>query len=349
VTSPPITYLSTAADPHGTSWAIDDPVVRLRYFGTPAAIDLGAARRWILGAGPDCNIRLSDPSRRISRRHAALERDGDAWTLTDLGSTNGVRQNREARRVFQLIPGDEIELGGVTLIAESARSIELHALLQRLIGWSPARLDDVDRALGAVREMASLRAALVVCGAGSLDGTLRRLHAATLGDRPLVVLRGPASGVAGLERATAGMLCIDAAAPPADLDLLIAGLRLPDARVRLVATAATAEAATALTARVQRIATVALPPLAHREPEIEPLIEAYGRDAAAELGAPAPGFRAQDPAWLRAAGLHTLAEIEAATRRLVALRNWGVAGGAKRLGVSHPALSRWARRRRVPT
>ena len=44
-----------------------------------------------------------------------------------------------------------------------------------------------------------------------------------------------------------------------------------------------------------------------------------------------------------------LAEIETGTRRLVALRNWGVTGGAERLGITHGALSRWAKRRKIPT
>jgi hypothetical protein len=47
-------------------------------------------------------------------------------------------------------------------------------------------------------------------------------------------------------------------------------------------------------------------------------------------------------------GITTLDEIEEVARRLVALRNWGVTDGAKRLGITHVALSRWARRWHIP-
>jgi len=72
----------------------------------------------------------------------------------------------EVRRSFQLAPVDEIDLGWITLIAESHRSMELHDLLRRWLGWSTSRFGEVDRALGAVREMANLRTALIICGKG---------------------------------------------------------------------------------------------------------------------------------------------------------------------------------------
>jgi hypothetical protein len=65
------------------------------------------------------------------------------------------------------------------------------------------------------------------------------------------------------------------------------------------------------------------------------------------LGAPNIGLRPHDLKWIRTHGSRTLAEIEEVTHRLVALRAWGVTQGAALLGVSHGALSRWARRRRI--
>jgi hypothetical protein len=47
--------------------------------------------------------------------------------------------------------------------------------------------------------------------------------------------------------------------------------------------------------------------------------------------------------------MSTLEKIEETARRLVALRNWGVTGGAKRLKLNHGALSRWARDFNLPT
>jgi pSer/pThr/pTyr-binding forkhead associated (FHA) protein len=339
----------TKADPAAKGWMIDDPVVRFRHFGSEQVIDLAASDRWGLGSSAECSIRLDDPSGRVSRRHAALAREGETWTMQDLGSTNGLRQNREDRRVFQLAPGDEIELGGITLIAESRRSVELHELLRRLLGWSAARLGEVDRALRMVREMANLRAALILRGEGPLHGVARRLHGVTLGDRPFVVLGGKERGEAGLDRAVNGMICVDARALPRDIHQVIAGFRMPDLRLRLMAFADSVSAAAEIATLIPRIATIWLPPLAERADELDRLLEAYGRDAVAELGAPDLGFRPHDLEWVRARGVKTLDEAEEVTHRLVALRSWGVAGGAKRLGITHSALSRWARRRKIPT
>ena len=50
----------------------------------------------------------------VSRRHAALSRDGERWVLRDLGSTNGTRVN--GVRVVEDVevrPGDRVNLGGV--------------------------------------------------------------------------------------------------------------------------------------------------------------------------------------------------------------------------------------------
>ncbi|HEX5620144.1 MAG TPA: hypothetical protein VFX51_17115 [Solirubrobacteraceae bacterium] len=100
---------------------------------------------------------------------------------------------------------------------------------------------------------------------------------------------------------------------------------------------------------LSRIATLSIPPLTERSDELEPLLEAYGWDAVEELGATCPGFQPGDPEWLRGSGISTLDELEDAARRLVALRNWGVTGGAKRIGITHGALSRWAHRRKIFT
>ncbi len=340
---------STNADPTATGWAINDPVIRFRVLGSERVFDLAASDRWMLGSAPDCSLQLEDPSGRVSRRHAVADREGEIWTMHDLGSTNGLRQNREERRSFQLAAGDEIELGGITLLAESCHSMALHDLLRRWLGWSTARLGEADRALREVREMANLRATLILRGEGSLAGVARRLHRATLGARPFVML-GPAdSGLQGLDRAIGGILCVDARGLPRDMRLVIVNLRTPDTRVRLVVCADSSEATAEVASMISRIVTISIPPVAEREDEIERLLEAYGLDAVEDLGADFAGFRPHDLERVRASGVATLVEIEDVARRLVALRNWGVSGGAKRLGITHGALSRWARRRRIPT
>jgi pSer/pThr/pTyr-binding forkhead associated (FHA) protein len=55
-------------------------------------------------------IRVDEPL--VSRRHARLERRGDAWVVVDLGSTNFTRVNGErVLRERELVHGDEVRLG----------------------------------------------------------------------------------------------------------------------------------------------------------------------------------------------------------------------------------------------
>jgi hypothetical protein len=269
--------------------------------------------------------------------------------MHDQGSTNGIKQNGEERRSFQFAPGDEIDLTGIKLIAESRRSMELHDLLRRWLGWSTAHLAEVDRAFREVREAAHLRTALILRGDGSLTGIARRLHRATLGARPFVALGPDERGMEGFERASAGTLCINASKLPRDLHLVVLNLRTPDTCVRLVACADNSESIDGLATRISRIATIWIPPLATRASEIDSALEAYGLDAAEELGAGHLGFRPRDLELIRANGVSTFEEIEDEARRLVALRNYGVSEGSKRLGLCHSSLSRWAKGRHLPT
>jgi hypothetical protein len=340
----------TKADPGAASWAINDPVTRLRIVGSERVYDLAGADRWVLGALPECSLRLDDPTGRVSRLHAVLVRDGENWTMHDLGSTNGLRLNREERRSFQLAPGDEIELGGLMLIVESRRSMELHDLLRRWLGWSASRLGEVDRALREVREMAHLRAALILRGDGSLTGVARRLHRVTLGERPFVVVGPKERGSEALDRATNGTLYINANKLPRDLPCQGASLRAPDTYVRLVACSDSSRFIANLAAMMSRIAMLWIPPIDTRGgTEFDRLLEAYGFDAVHELGASHLGFGPRDVEKIRASGISTFEKIEETARRLVALRNWGVTGGAKRLKLNHGALSRWARDLNLPT
>ena len=67
----------------------------------------------VLGRLPECEVTLVGAS--VSRRHARVQREGDRWTVADLGSTNGVRLNQQPIVAAELHDGDRIELGGVTL------------------------------------------------------------------------------------------------------------------------------------------------------------------------------------------------------------------------------------------
>src|SRR5258705_9719701 len=72
-----------------------------------------------IGRGSDNEIVLSDFS--VSRRHAAVRREGEAWFVHDLGSTNGVQINRVAVKKAPLHPGDQVKIGIFELTVEGDR------------------------------------------------------------------------------------------------------------------------------------------------------------------------------------------------------------------------------------
>jgi hypothetical protein len=71
----------------------------------------------LIGRSTDADIVIA--ANEVSRHHAQIAPDRDGWTLTDLGSTNGVRLNGHPVGVpTRLQAGDVIELGAVELIFE---------------------------------------------------------------------------------------------------------------------------------------------------------------------------------------------------------------------------------------
>ena len=79
----------------------------------------GESRGWTItespsGVGRSSRnvVQLADPT--VSKEHAELARDGERWTIRDLGSRNGTRVNgHDATRAQTLEPGDWIEVGHV--------------------------------------------------------------------------------------------------------------------------------------------------------------------------------------------------------------------------------------------
>jgi hypothetical protein len=90
----------------------------------PRALLIVAGRRLlvapggaVIGRSRDCDIVLDDTG--VSRRHVRLRPITEAWTIEDLGSTNGVRLNDEEVRGAQpLHPGDRIEIGSTKIVFE---------------------------------------------------------------------------------------------------------------------------------------------------------------------------------------------------------------------------------------
>jgi hypothetical protein len=73
-----------------------------------------------IGRGPDRDIRIDDS--RVSRNHAVVRRDGEHWTVTDEGSSNGTRRNGlriTPTTPIRLADGDQLGIGPVTYVFRS--------------------------------------------------------------------------------------------------------------------------------------------------------------------------------------------------------------------------------------
>ena len=67
------------------------------------------AVRTLIGRSPECHVFLDDVT--VSRRHAELVRDGDAFSIRDLGSLNGTYVNRKRIESAVLEDDDEVQIG----------------------------------------------------------------------------------------------------------------------------------------------------------------------------------------------------------------------------------------------
>ena len=66
------------------------------------------------GRHPDSDIFLDDVT--VSRRHAEFSKDGDSFTVVDVGSLNGTYVNREPVDSAKLSNGDEVQIGKFRLV-----------------------------------------------------------------------------------------------------------------------------------------------------------------------------------------------------------------------------------------
>ena len=79
-------------------------------------LDGSSAPRVLLGQSAACQLQLSDPL--VSRRHAALDLQGSALRLTDLGSTNGTYVNGVSVVEALLRGGEILKVGHTTVRVE---------------------------------------------------------------------------------------------------------------------------------------------------------------------------------------------------------------------------------------
>src|SRR5712691_3073917 len=71
-------------------------------------------RRLIIGRSRECDIQVDDPN--VSRRHAEIRREGPAFWVIDLGSTNGIDVNGRRRQRAKLEDGDRLTIGTSELV-----------------------------------------------------------------------------------------------------------------------------------------------------------------------------------------------------------------------------------------
>jgi S-DNA-T family DNA segregation ATPase FtsK/SpoIIIE len=85
-------------------------VLRGFYEGLEVPVD----RDWmVIGRGRGADVVLAEPT--ISRAHAAIGFEEDAFFVQDLGSTNGTLVNGSREEKASLKGGDEIQMGKLTL------------------------------------------------------------------------------------------------------------------------------------------------------------------------------------------------------------------------------------------
>jgi len=338
-------------------WRINDEIIHLREWGTGFVHPLPSGRGRagaIIGAARNSWLRIkSSPG--VAPQHARLARAGDRWTLRDLGdSAAGVRVDGIEHSVVSLAPGSEIELGGITLIAESPRLVALRELLARFLSWAPERAGEVDLALRAVRMAALRRTPLLLCGCASdVLSAARLLHQHTFGnERPFVVCATRQATLASgrdaiiianplraLSAAAGGTLCIWQGRR---LAKLVPAIQRPALRTQLMVCTAQP-----LPTDTLFRSPIVLPTLRRRAAELDRLIDEYLVEACAEFGGT---FLPVDRTWIRRYDVATHASIESAARRAVALRrnDGAINRTARVLGMAHSALSEWVARRNMP-
>ena len=87
----------------------------------PHGLLAGAAGgRLVLGRSPGCQLVFDDDT--VSRRHAELRMTDGRWILRDLGSSNGTWVNGRQVMEAEVIPGDEVQLGGCRAVRRLRRS-----------------------------------------------------------------------------------------------------------------------------------------------------------------------------------------------------------------------------------
>jgi pSer/pThr/pTyr-binding forkhead associated (FHA) protein len=349
---------STHTDAAGGTWFQDD-VIQLREWASNVVHRLpSTVRECTVGAADTCLVQLHDASGQVSRLHARLTCEMGRWTLADAGSKNGILIERSQYGKVELRPGAEVQIGAITLIAESAAAAELRRFLCRLLGWSKPAQDTVNLAVRSLRVASTGNAPLMLCGDGDLSEVARGLHLRVPRKRGPFVLCLPdrksaeesvrlaanePTARAAIEAAQGGSICVHTDRLPKDFSAFREALLTPPYRFQVIMCAAGLGEA-----RVYLATSLAIPPLSQRTSELHRIIDEYAQEALATMKSDLP-FSDADHAWVAEHSAESIAEIEKSTTRLIALRVTGSArGAASLLGITHSSLLRWISRRKPP-
>jgi hypothetical protein len=226
----------------------------------------------------------------------------------------------------------------------------LRDFLARVLGYE--RTDAIEQALRTIRLSAAHAAALLLLGdvEADLDAVARGIHRRALGaDRPFVtcnrrMARRGSTAVAAAEAARGGSLYVHRDQRPRDYSAAVALLRDPSAPVQLIVCAGPKlDSDPVATLPIP----IVVPSIETRSRELPRIVEGYLLDASAAQGLEL--ISDEDRDCVLAHDAESLATIEEAALRLAMIRQAGtITGAARRMGITHSALSRWLHRR-TPT
>jgi hypothetical protein len=290
-----MSVITTKSDPLLNEKVLTDEVTQLRQWGAAIVkpLDPSDGVKRVIGSAPGSWLRIQDV--RVSKVHAEVvyDRERERWVIHDRDSINGIVTGRVRYNEIVLEPGMEILIGGVAVVAESNRFAATRAFLARILGTTPAQASDVEGAVRSLRLAATHRKEIVLCGNDDMVALARSLHRRFLGrERPFVVcdpsreslgeenVRSAASyttGLAALEAARGGSVCVKNSPRPPDFDRLRAAMQDPDVRSHLFICIRKAKEASAFDT-----SAIVVPPLKDRKAELPQVIQEYAVDAMAD-------------------------------------------------------------------
>jgi FHA domain-containing protein len=104
-------YRAPPEAPADEERGVPTEVITLSWEGQQRTID---RRRTLIGRSKECDVQLADPN--ASRRHAELRREGAAFWIIDLDSTNGLEVNGRRLKRAKLEDGDRVTIGSTQIV-----------------------------------------------------------------------------------------------------------------------------------------------------------------------------------------------------------------------------------------